>query len=113
MPEDLILANPAFRPEMTRIKPVAKGCMVPHLRALISSAPGADEFYVLEDNARTPSGVSYMMENREAMLRLFPELFSRLRIKPVDHYPDELLATLRSVAPSVGARGEPNVVVAH
>jgi uncharacterized circularly permuted ATP-grasp superfamily protein len=65
---------------------------------------------VLEDNARTPSGVSYMMENREAMLRLFPELFGKLRIKPVDQYPDELLATLRSLAPQTAAR-EPNVVV--
>ena len=49
-------------------------------------------FYVLEDNARTPSGVSYMLENREIMLRLFPELFSRYRIAPVENYPDELLA---------------------
>ena len=52
-------------------------------------------FYVLEDNARTPSGVSYMLENREIMLRLFPELFSRHRVAPVENYPDELLATLQ------------------
>ncbi len=51
----------------------------------------AETFYVLEDNARTPSGVSYMLENREIMLRLFPELFSRYRIAPVENYPDELL----------------------
>ena len=59
----------------------------------------ADNFYVLEDNARTPSGVSYMLENREIMLRLFPELFSRYRVAPVENYPDELLATLKSIAP--------------
>jgi len=65
---------------------------------------------VLEDNARTPSGVSYMLENREIMLRLFPELFSRHRVAPVDNYPDELLATLKSVAPDVSS-GDPNVVL--
>jgi uncharacterized circularly permuted ATP-grasp superfamily protein len=70
----------------------------------------AETFYVLEDNARTPSGVSYMLENREIMLRLFPELFSRHRIAPVDNYPDELLATLQSVAPD-SAAAEPNVVL--
>jgi uncharacterized circularly permuted ATP-grasp superfamily protein len=58
-----------------------------------------DDFYVLEDNARTPSGVSYMLENREVMLRLFPELFVEHKVAPVENYPDMLLATLRSVAP--------------
>ena len=65
---------------------------------------------MLEDNARTPSGVSYMLENREIMLRLFPELFSRYRIAPVENYPDELLATLKSIAPP-SAPAEPNVVL--
>ena len=58
-------------------------------------------FYVLEDNTRTPSGVSYMLENREIMLRLFPELFARHRVAPVENYPDELLATLE-----VGGAGQ-------
>jgi uncharacterized circularly permuted ATP-grasp superfamily protein len=70
----------------------------------------AGTFYVLEDNARTPSGVSYMLENREIMLRLFPELFSRHRVAPVENYPDELLATLKSVAPAA-ASSEPTVVL--
>jgi uncharacterized circularly permuted ATP-grasp superfamily protein len=70
----------------------------------------ADTFYVLEDNARTPSGVSYMLENREIMLRLFPELFSRHRVAPVENYPDELLATLKSVAPAT-ASSDPSVVL--
>ena len=48
----------------------------------------ADTFYVLEDNARTPSGVSYMLENREVMMRLFPELFAEHRVAPVENYPD-------------------------
>src|SRR6185295_13727417 len=55
-------------------------------------------------------GVSYMLENREIMMRLFPELFSRHRIAPVENYPDELLATLKSVAPSSASR-DPNVVL--
>jgi uncharacterized circularly permuted ATP-grasp superfamily protein len=69
-----------------------------------------ENFYVLEDNARTPSGVSYMLENREIMLRLFPELFSRYRVAPVENYPDELLATLKSIAPPT-ASSEPTVVL--
>ena len=64
-----------------------------------------NDFYVLEDNARTPSGVSYMLENREVMMRLFPDLFAFNRIAPVENYPEELLATLNSVAPLLGAGG--------
>jgi uncharacterized circularly permuted ATP-grasp superfamily protein len=60
-------------------------------------------FYVLEDNARTPSGVSYMLENREVTMRLMPDLFARHRVAPVDDYPDELLACLRSVTPRPSA----------
>jgi uncharacterized circularly permuted ATP-grasp superfamily protein len=59
----------------------------------------AGDFRVLEDNLRTPSGVSYMLENRQAMMRLFPELFSTYRIEPVEHYPERLLNTLGSVSP--------------
>src|SRR3984893_14708020 len=65
------------------------------------------EFYVLEDNLRVPSGVSYMLENRKMMMRLFPELFVQNRIAPVAHYPDLLLETLRSIAPAGVER--PNV----
>ncbi|MFX7377775.1 circularly permuted type 2 ATP-grasp protein, partial [Acinetobacter baumannii] len=61
---------------------------------------GAGEFYVLEDNLRVPSGVSYMLEDRRMMMRLFPELFSRYRVAPVEHYPDMLLSNLRAVAPA-------------
>jgi len=60
----------------------------------------AGEFLVLEDNLRVPSGVSYMLENRKMMMRLFPELFSEHRVAPVEHYPDVLLDNLRSVAPT-------------
>jgi len=87
VPEDLIFQNPLFRPEMN-------GQTVPH--DIYVHIAGIDivrvdpkTFYVLEDNVRTPSGVSYMLENREIMLRLFPELFSRYRIAPVENYPDE------------------------
>src|SRR5260370_4005955 len=69
-----------------------------------------DSCYVLEDNARPPSGVSYMLENREIMLRLFLALFSRHHIAPVENYPDELLATLKSVAPNT-ATSEPVVAL--
>ena len=65
---------------------------------------------MLEDNARTPSGVSYMLENREIMMRLFPDLFARHRVAPVEKYPDELLSALRSVAP-LSASAEPTVAL--
>src|SRR5260370_41096056 len=70
----------------------------------------ADEFYVLEDNARTPSGVSYMLENREVTMRLLPDLFARHSVAPVDDYPDQLLACLRSVAPRQNG-GEATIVI--
>jgi uncharacterized circularly permuted ATP-grasp superfamily protein len=108
IPDDLVFQNPVFRPEMN-------GQTVPHdiyvhIAGIDIVRVDADHFYVLEDNARTPSGVSYMLENREIMLRLFPELFSRHRVAPVENYPDELLATLKSVAPTT-ASADPTVVL--
>jgi uncharacterized circularly permuted ATP-grasp superfamily protein len=108
VPEDLVFQNPVFRPEMNGQK-VPHDIYV-HIAGIDIVRVDADTFYVLEDNARTPSGVSYMLENREIMLRLFPELFSRHRVSPVDNYPDELLATLQSVAPA-GAAADPTVVL--
>ncbi|MGC1359188.1 MAG: circularly permuted type 2 ATP-grasp protein [Xanthobacteraceae bacterium] len=108
VPEDLVFQNPLFRPEMSGQK-VPHDIYV-HVAGIDIVRVDADNFYVLEDNARTPSGVSYMLENREIMLRLFPELFSRYRVAPVENYPDELLATLKSIAPPT-ASAEPNVVL--
>jgi uncharacterized circularly permuted ATP-grasp superfamily protein len=108
VPEDLVFRNAAFRPEMVGVK-------LPH--DIYIPIAGIDivrvdptTFYVLEDNARTPSGVSYMLENRDVMMRLFPELFADARIRPVENYPDELLATLRSIAPA-SSSSEPTVVL--
>ena len=70
-----------------------------HVAGVDMVRAGQGEYYVLEDNLRVPSGVSYMLENRKMMMRLFPELFSKQPVAPVDHYPDLLLETLRSVAP--------------
>ncbi len=75
VPEDLVFQNPVFRPEMNGQK-VPHDIYV-HVAGIDIVRVDAENFYVLEDNARTPSGVSYMLENREIMLRLFPELFSR------------------------------------
>jgi uncharacterized circularly permuted ATP-grasp superfamily protein len=108
VPEDLILQNPAFQPMMAAFKP--PGDVYVHIAGIDVVRVDPDTFYVLEDNARTPSGVSYMLENREAMIRLFPELFGRIKIAPVDNYTDSLLQTLRSVAPR-SASAEPNVVL--
>src|SRR5713226_87204 len=85
VPEDLVFQNPVFRPEMNGQK-VPHDIYV-HIAGIDIVRVDADTFYVLEDNARTPSGVSYMLENREIMMRLFPDLFSRHRIAPVENYP--------------------------
>jgi uncharacterized circularly permuted ATP-grasp superfamily protein len=108
IPEDLVFQNRVFRPEMNGQK-VPHDIYV-HLAGVDIVRVDEDGFYVLEDNIRNPSGVSYMLENRETMLRLFPELFSRHRVAPVENYPDELLATLKSVAPHTAA-ADPTVVL--
>ena len=108
LPADLILGNPQFRPEIAGMRP-PHGIWA-HICGIDLVRTGPDDFFVLEDNARTPSGVSYMLENREAMLRLCPELFREFRVAAVDSYPDRLLETMRSVAPR-GASGDPVCVV--
>ena len=98
IPADLINQNEAFLPEMVGVSPPKK--IYSHIIGIDIVRTSEDEFFVLEDNARTPSGVSYMLENRETMMHMFPDLFLENRVAPVDNYPDNLLATLRSVAPS-------------
>ena len=111
VPRDQVEKNAQFRPEMM-------GVDVPnHIYSHISgidivrapNAAGEGEYYVLEDNLRVPSGVSYMLEDRKMMMRLFPELFNAHRVAPVAHYPDLLLETLRASSPATTA--EPTVVV--
>jgi uncharacterized circularly permuted ATP-grasp superfamily protein len=111
IPSEQILNNAQYRPEM-------HGVDVPHkVYSQISGidivrapdAQGNGEYYVLEDNLRVPSGVSYMLEDRKMMMRLFPELFSQHRVAPVAHYPDLLLETLRASSPST--TDDPTVVV--
>lgn len=107
IPAELVLNNPSFRPEVLGLD-VPKQVYV-HVAGVDVVRCSADVFYVLEDNARVPSGVSYMLENRETMMRLFPDLFATHSVAPVDHYPEMLLRTLRSAAqPGVV---DPTVVV--
>ncbi|MEP6880956.1 MAG: circularly permuted type 2 ATP-grasp protein, partial [Dokdonella sp.] len=108
IPERLVLNNPQFRPEM--VGQDLPHNVYTHIAGIDMVRTGPDEYFVLEDNCRTPSGVSYMVENREVMMRLFPEIFRRAGVAPVAHYPDELLQTLRSVAPP-NCPGEPTVVL--
>ncbi|GAA4015329.1 circularly permuted type 2 ATP-grasp protein [Sphingomonas swuensis] len=97
VPEDIILGNPQFCiPANGAVPPHG---IYTHICGIDIVRTGADDFFVLEDNARTPSGVSYMLENREAMLRLCPELFAQLEVQPIDTYPDLLRDMLYSVAP--------------
>src|SRR5262252_9103974 len=90
--------------ENSQYRAVMRGMHVPadtyaHIAGVDIVRAGEGEFYVLEDNLRVPSGVSYMLENRKMMMRLFPEAFARNVVAPIDHYPDLLLDTLRQVAP--------------
>ena len=71
---------------------------------------GENDFFVLEDNARTPSGVSYMLENRETMMQLFPELFQKIKVRPVENYPALLRRSLAAVKPE-SANGQPTIAV--
>ena len=107
IPREQVIDNAQFRPEMMGVD-VAAGIYA-HIAGVDLVRAGEGEFYVLEDNLRVPSGVSYMIEDRKMMMRLFPELFSRNKIAPVQHYPDRLLENLRTVAPQ--GVGDPTVVL--
>jgi uncharacterized circularly permuted ATP-grasp superfamily protein len=108
VPADLVWRNPAFRPEMCNVK-APHGVHI-HIAGIDVVRVDADDFYVLEDNARTPSGVSYMLGGREISIRLMPDLFRAHRVAPVENYPNELLATLQSVAPR-GAESDPTIAL--
>ena len=111
VPADQVLRNSQFRPEMMGVE--VPGNVYSHISGIdivrAGNADGSGSYYVLEDNLRVPSGVSYMLEDRKMMMRLFPELFSMHRVAPVAHYPDLLLETLRAVAPA--GVNDPAVVV--
>lgn len=91
-----VLAHTQYRPEMFGVDVPQQ--IYAHIAGIDLVRTSESQFYVLEDNLRTPSGVSYMLEDRKMMMRLFPELFRRYSIAPVDHYPQVLLKNLRSVA---------------
>jgi uncharacterized circularly permuted ATP-grasp superfamily protein len=107
IPPEQILRNAQYRPAMQGVAVASD--IYAHIAGVDIVRAGEGEFYVLEDNLRVPSGVSYMLEDRKMMMRLFPELFARNRVAPVEHYPDMLLDNLRSVAPH-GVE-DPTVVV--
>lgn len=113
VPRDLIDGNAQFRPQMQGLQ--VPGDIYAHIAGIdivrAPNAQGEGEYYVLEDNLRVPSGVSYMLENRKMMMRLFPELFSTHAVEPVAHYPDMLLDTLRASAPPAAATASATVVV--
>ncbi len=98
VPPDLVFLNPAYRPEMHGVEPPNR--VYAHVAGIDLVRTGERDFFVLEDNARTPSGVSYLLENREIMMRLFPEAFDGQSISPVSNYAERLLENLRAVAPS-------------
>ncbi|TMH03448.1 MAG: circularly permuted type 2 ATP-grasp protein, partial [Betaproteobacteria bacterium] len=98
IPADRVLGNTQYRREMQGMD--VPGGIYAHIAGVDLVRAGDGDYYVLEDNLRVPSGVSYMLENRKMMMRLFPELFATQSIRPVEHYPDVLLENLRGVAPA-------------
>lgn len=108
LPIDLLVKNEAFVSQMIGFTP--PGGVYTHIVGIDLVRTGPDEFLVLEDNARTPSGVSYMLENRETMMNMFPELFSTIRVRNVSDYPKNLRASLSRVAPPA-CTGDPVVAV--
>ena len=97
IPRDDVFRNDRYRPEMIGID--VPGRTYIHITGIDLVRTGEQQFYVLEDNLRNPSGVSYMLENREVMMRLFPQLFAENLIAPVSDYPASLLRNLQAVAP--------------
>ncbi|MBV0914089.1 circularly permuted type 2 ATP-grasp protein [Anianabacter salinae] len=108
VPAHLVYCNEAYEHAVVGFRPPKD--VYSHIVGIDLVRTGPDEFFVLEDNCRTPSGVSYMLENREIMMRMFPHLFQENRIAPVESYPRQLNRTLASVAPEK-CTGEPNVVI--
>ncbi|MEO1694009.1 MAG: circularly permuted type 2 ATP-grasp protein [Pseudomonadota bacterium] len=109
IPGDLVYNNSAFVPDMVGIEPA--GRVYSHIVGIDIVRTGPGTYQVLEDNCRTPSGVSYMLENREIMMRMFPELFADGNVEGVDAYPNALLRTLEEVAPASVTGSKPTVVV--
>jgi uncharacterized circularly permuted ATP-grasp superfamily protein len=107
IPAEQVLNNAQYRPVMLGVD--VPGGIYAHITGVDIVRAGAGEFYVLEDNLRVPSGVSYMLEDRKMMMRLFPELFAKHKVAPVQHYPDMLLEKLRAVSPK--GVSDPTVVV--
>ncbi|WP_026349750.1 circularly permuted type 2 ATP-grasp protein [Bordetella sp. FB-8] len=107
IPAEHVFLNSQYRPEMQDID-VAEN-IYSHIAGIDLVRAGQGEFYVLEDNLRVPSGVSYMLEDRKMSMRLMPDVFSKIKVAPVAHYPDLLLDNLREVAPR--SIEDPTVVV--
>jgi uncharacterized circularly permuted ATP-grasp superfamily protein len=107
IPAELVFKNPAYRPEMIGVD-LPKDVYA-HVAGVDLVRTGERDFFVLEDNVRTPSGVSYLLENREIMMRLFPDAFNGQAVSPVGNYPERLLENLRAVAP--GGAEDPVVVL--
>jgi uncharacterized circularly permuted ATP-grasp superfamily protein len=109
IPRQLIAQNEAFLPEMIGFRPPAN--VYTHIIGVDLVRTAENQFYVLEDNARTPSGVSYMLENRETMLQLFPELFQQVKVQQVENYPHLLRQSLAAVAPPDRLNEKPTIAV--
>lgn len=109
LPLNMLSQNDAFLQQMVGFNP--PGGVYTHIVGVDLVRTGPDEFFVLEDNARTPSGVSYMLENRETMMAMFPDLFTQVPVRPVQDYPQRLATSLANCAPPATGSDEPVIAV--
>ncbi|QIG53506.1 circularly permuted type 2 ATP-grasp protein [Altererythrobacter sp. BO-6] len=109
LPLKMLSQNEAFLQQMVGFNP--PGGIYTHIVGVDLVRTGPNEFHVLEDNARTPSGVSYMLENRETMMAMFPDLFAQVPVRPVQDYPRLLASSLAKCAPPAASGGEPVLAV--
>jgi uncharacterized circularly permuted ATP-grasp superfamily protein len=109
IPAEVIRSAASYRPECAGINPPRRVWC--HITGTDLVRHGDGQIYVLEDNLRVPSGVSYVLENRDLMKRTFPQVFEGLRVRPVDDYPSKLLETLESIAPLSAQSQKPTVVL--
>ncbi|NTW84308.1 MAG: circularly permuted type 2 ATP-grasp protein [Chlorobiaceae bacterium] len=107
VPAELILGSKHFAREFVGVNPPL-GVYI-HITGSDIIRDSNGSYMVLEDNLRTPSGVSYMLQNRQALKRAFPVVFEKYKVRPIENYPQELLRTLQEISPP--SRREPNVVV--
>ena len=111
LPRELIESSRHFQKDLVGFRP-PKDIYI-HMGGIDLVRDQGGMYHILEDNLRTPSGISYVLENRIVMKQVFPNLFSDMRVRPVDHYPTQLLENLKYLAPVFSGESNSRVVISR